>query len=1330
VTISGLNTDPVNPGNAVVNNNSATAVTLTLHSAATNQFGGALQDTNLSLNVNGGGTLVLSGNNAFGGLTTINASTIQTAIANNLVGLGGQVNFINGTLHITGDPNDPTAIITANNRTNKFSNSGNAGATGTFNVDAGVTFLVGDNATQTTAALQTAGTGPNGSGTAGGSFIKTGLGNMIIYGQNNQQDTNFLLQQGTIDLRSARGLGGQDSNAVRLDMSSGTTLILDADPGFANAVPVPGVNGTDFLTGLRSATAGGTINVTVDCHSPNGPVTHAIGAMQAAGAFTMNVTSGPSITSGTPGLFLDQNSNQNGGGFNGAVTLSGNGTFNVVTNTAAGASGMLMTINAGTGGAITGAGFGITKTGNGALLINGASTYTGATTISGGTLQLENTIAASVNTIPTSPTITVGSGANLDVTALTNGEIVLGSGTIAQTLTGSGTVTGAVTVNGGTAAGSGGAPAGSTIGGSTGTPLTVTAGVTLLDQSHSAFTLGAPTGTGNPLTSGVNVTAGGLSVTGTNRVDLSGAAQVGTYELYAFTTGTPASSQFNLGNSTAGNFNFAFSVIPNQEVDLIVTGSSSASWNFNGDGLYSESGKWDPTTVPGGGGSTVTFGNGTTNPVNVATATVTVDAGYVAGNLVFSNTNGTGYVLASGGAGTGIILSNGGNGSTITVAAGVTAQQKIQSNLTLGENVTFSLANGTSLLVTGGTISDNGGGRNLTLNGGGTLTLDGANSYGGTTTISAGTLVVTNTAATTSSLGAIPGGNVTINGGTLDLTSLAPVNTTGFGAKQFIISGTGVATPQFPGGEGAIFSNNAVAQQNAFQKITLAADATIGGSGAVAGSPAIGRYDLRGGTPVLDLAGHTLTKVGGSQFTLVATNVTAGNIIVASPGAVGAAYRATLGIETTSTVAAATNPDNSPSTITFNDDTNLELFATTGTVTRQMIFNGDVLVSNGSATTLSTIASPITLNGTLRVDSALSGANNNGPITLNGNISGAGSVLKVNDNTANNAGAAVLTLSGNNSYGGGTTVDGGTLRMTATGTIGTGPLAINAAAGASSTVSIGNSQSVPSLTVVASPTGAATVDVAPGITLTVAAGATSVQGSVTKTSNGTLAVSGASSLAANSALQVTGGTLRFNVSGPSTVGTGVTATVSSSATLELDGTTSALTDATTPINRVDVNNSGSLAVGNSAVAPSTVQQVGAIDGTGTTTITTGSQLTANHIVQGALVIGGTGSSPSLVVIGASDSNGDSVAQSGGLALAGSLGSSAPLASGSLSSSSLLAAGDSSTTGGGNSLGGAVGGVNLGGGVAAVPEPATLVLLGLGGLICLLPRLRRTATRRG
>ena len=58
---------------------------------------------------------------------------------------------------------------------------------------------------------------------------------------------------------------------------------------------------------------------------------------------------------------------------------------------------------------------------------------------------------------------------------------------------------------------------------------------------------------------------------------------------------------------------------------------------------------------------------------------------------------------------------------------------------------------------------------------------------------------------------------------------------------------------------------------------------------------------------------------------------------------------------------------------------------------------------------------------------------------------------------------------------------------------------------------------------------------------------------------------------------------------------------------------------------------------------------GPIDGTGNVVVNAGSDLTANHIVAGALVIGGTAGSPGLIVtISASDVNGnplDSVAAS-------------------------------------------------------------------------------------
>jgi hypothetical protein len=304
---------------------------------------------------------------------------------------------------------------------------------------------------------------------------------------------------------------------------------------------------------------------------------------------------------------------------------------------------------------------------------------------------------------------------------------------------------------------------------------------------------------------------------------------------------------------------------------------------------------------------------------------------------------------------------------------------------------------------------------------------------------------------------------------------------------------------------------------------------------------------------------------------------------------------------------------------------------------------------------------------------------------------------------------------------GGTTVSGGTFATTGTGTIGPGALTVNPTGTASAILSVGNSQSVQSLTVSPAATATARIDVASGNTLTVT-GPTSVQGTLTLDqaagSTGTLAINGSSSLASGSTLAIKGGTMQFKVSGSSVVGTGVSATIASGATLELDGTTSALTDAMTTTNRVNVNNSGNLNVGNTAVTPTTVQQVGAIDGTATTTVTDAAQLTANHIIQGALVIGSAGASPSLVTIAASDANGNPLGTSGGLAVAGSLAPSDSFGATGGNGSSLLG-GDGLAAGGDLNTGG-----NVSTGSAAVPEPATFVLLGLAGLLCLARRFRR------
>jgi hypothetical protein len=201
---------------------------------------------------------------------------------------------------------------------------------------------------------------------------------------------------------------------------------------------------------------------------------------------------------------------------------------------------------------------------------------------------------------------------------------------------------------------------------------------------------------------------------------------------------------------------------------------------------------------------------------------------------------------------------------------------------------------------------------------------------------------------------------------------------------------------------------------------------------------------------------------------------------------------------------------------------------------------------------------------------------------------------------------------------------------------------------------------------------------------------------------GPLEIDGAPQFDSGGTLNVNAGRLRFNVtSGAATIGTGVTANVAAGAALELAGSVSALSSTASPASRIHIVNNSPAAVGGLIVS-GTNQRVGGIDGTGDAQINAGSDLTANHIVEGALVIGGTAGSPALVTIDGSDASGNPLGQSSGFALADSLTPSSPFGAGGISSANLSSGGIELAA---PSLGNSVGGSNP----SSVPEPSTLVL---------------------
>jgi hypothetical protein len=230
---------------------------------------------------------------------------------------------------------------------------------------------------------------------------------------------------------------------------------------------------------------------------------------------------------------------------------------------------------------------------------------------------------------------------------------------------------------------------------------------------------------------------------------------------------------------------------------------------------------------------------------------------------------------------------------------------------------------------------------------------------------------------------------------------------------------------------------------------------------------------------------------------------------------------------------------------------------------------------------------------------------------------------------------------------------------------------------------------------------------------------------ITKTNSGTLEIQGASNLSGGTSINANVGTLRFNnTSGAATVGAGVTATVASGATLELAGTVSDLSSPSPTSARVNITNNSKQSSGGSLSVTGTNQQVGAITGTGDTVVSAGASLTANSIVQNALVIGGTSTSPGNVTIAASDSSGNPL-----VAAAASRGS---LTSGSTGSSLLgSSASPSSGLSGGSNLGtssSTLGGVGVGG-ATSVPEPSALILVLIGTVAGLLAALRSRGLRR-
>ena len=134
---------------------------------------------------------------------------------------------------------------------------------------------------------------------------------------------------------------------------------------------------------------------------------------------------------------------------------------------------------------------------------------------------------------------------------------------------------------------------------------------------------------------------------------------------------------------------------------------------------------------------------------------------------------------------------------------------------------------------------------------------------------------------------------------------------------------------------------------------------------------------------------------------------------------------------------------------------------------------------------------------------------------------------------------------------------------------------------------------------------------------------------LSKTGDGTLTLTEVHSVSGN--LEITGGFLRLSEPSTPTFSSGVTTTVTGTGALELAGSVSVLTSG------VNVANNSTAAAG--ILVSGTNQVIGSISGTGNVVVNAGGGLTANSIVQGSLVIGGTAVNHAVVTIASSDASG-------------------------------------------------------------------------------------------
>jgi autotransporter-associated beta strand protein len=508
---------------------------------------------------------------------------------------------------------------------------------------------------------------------------------------------------GTITLAGGATISSYNAGTATINISKGIggTGNLTLRAGAANN------GGANFYLKNPCTYTGDTIFSTSNVQGTATIRNDIANALPVGSVLYLNGTAG-STTSTTLSYFLNGH-NQTVAGIVGANGTVGLFTF---TNNIVGGSGTLSTLtinnssNFTFSGTIGGSGtnhnnLALVKSGSGTQTLVGTNTYTGATTISQGTLQMAS------NLVTGSPSISIGNGATLNVTG--GGGFALSAG---QSVTGTG-VTGNVTTTS-----------------STGLIASGNNAISTTSPSNTlTLTRLAVTGTGNTITGG-NIQSGGAA--SLQRGLVVGITSPGVLTI----TGGMLTT-----NGTGAN------------ADVLGSGSTNTGTLVINGGGYVASGALGRLNL----GNAASNGNGV---LTLASGSATVKT------LAYQSGTSNGTVNLNGGTLTvqEIVSASGSsrvfnfNGGRFVAGANLPAFSGLAMNVKDGGAKIDT--NGFSFAISDALLKDGTGG--LIKSGAGTLILSGASTYTGGTTVSAGTLRVTN--MTGSGTGT---GNVIVSAGTL-----------------------------------------------------------------------------------------------------------------------------------------------------------------------------------------------------------------------------------------------------------------------------------------------------------------------------------------------------------------------------------------------------------------------------------------------------------------------------------------------------------------------------------------------------------------------------------